>query len=83
MILTWASVAVIGLPFFEKDNGSGTRLVGISNCHPCAILIVVGRLQDNFLLTTHFNGQPLTHEHGYPRRGVIGAFPDQDEINDP
>lgn len=39
--------------------------------------------QENFLLATHFDGQPLTPEHGYPLRGVIGAFPDNREIKDP
>jgi DMSO/TMAO reductase YedYZ molybdopterin-dependent catalytic subunit len=29
-------------------------------------------LQENFLLATHFNGEPLTPDHGYPLRGVIG-----------
>ncbi len=32
-------------------------------------------LQDNFLLATHYNGAPLTPDHGYPLRGVIGAIP--------
>ncbi|MCB8982234.1 MAG: sulfite oxidase-like oxidoreductase [Ardenticatenaceae bacterium] len=36
-------------------------------------------LQDNFLLATHFNGQPLTPDHGYPLRGVIGSFADRSE----
>ena len=29
-------------------------------------------LQPNFLLATHFDGQPLEPDHGYPLRGVIG-----------
>jgi len=29
-------------------------------------------LSDNFLLATHFDGQPLDADHGYPLRGVIG-----------
>ena len=29
-------------------------------------------LADNFLLATHFNGEPLTPDHGYPLRGVVG-----------
>ncbi len=29
-------------------------------------------LQDNFLLATHFDGQPLEADHGYPLRGVVG-----------
>lgn len=36
-------------------------------------------LQDNFLLATHFDGKPLELEHGWPLRGVIGAFPDRSE----
>jgi DMSO/TMAO reductase YedYZ molybdopterin-dependent catalytic subunit len=40
-------------------------------------------LQDNFLLATHFNGEPLTPDHGYPLRGVIGAIPGRDELKTP
>jgi DMSO/TMAO reductase YedYZ molybdopterin-dependent catalytic subunit len=29
-------------------------------------------LGPNFLLATHFNGEPIELEHGYPLRGVIG-----------
>lgn len=36
-------------------------------------------LQDNFLLATHFNGRPLTPEHGYPLRAVVGSFADRSE----
>jgi DMSO/TMAO reductase YedYZ molybdopterin-dependent catalytic subunit len=32
-------------------------------------------LADNFLLATHFNGEPLDPDHGYPVRGVIGNIP--------
>ncbi len=31
-------------------------------------------LSETFLLATHYDGQPLTPEHGYPVRGVIGAL---------
>ncbi len=30
-----------------------------------------------FLLATHYNGQPLEPDHGYPLRGVIGAISGQ------
>ncbi len=40
-------------------------------------------LQENFLLATHFNGEPITPDHGYPLRGVIGAIPDQKELISP
>ena len=32
-------------------------------------------LQRNFLLATHFDGKPLTAEHGAPLRGMIGNIP--------
>jgi DMSO/TMAO reductase YedYZ molybdopterin-dependent catalytic subunit len=31
-------------------------------------------LQDNFLLATHYDGKPITPDHGYPLRGLIGTF---------
>jgi DMSO/TMAO reductase YedYZ molybdopterin-dependent catalytic subunit len=34
-------------------------------------------LSDVFLLATHFDGQPLEPDHGYPLRGVAGALPRQ------
>jgi DMSO/TMAO reductase YedYZ molybdopterin-dependent catalytic subunit len=40
-------------------------------------------LQDNFLLATHYDGQPLDPEHGYPVRGVIGAIPGRDDLVTP
>lgn len=40
-------------------------------------------LQENFLLATHFNGEPLTLDHGFPVRGVIGAIPEHPELSTP
>ncbi len=40
-------------------------------------------LQETFLLATHYNGQPLTPEHGYPVRGVIGHLPGRDDLITP
>lgn len=40
-------------------------------------------LQDNFLLATHFNGEPITPDHGYPLRGVIGHITDQPKLMTP
>ena len=37
-------------------------------------------LQDNFLLATHFNGEPITPDHGYPLRGVIGNIPGRADL---
>jgi DMSO/TMAO reductase YedYZ molybdopterin-dependent catalytic subunit len=40
-------------------------------------------LQENFLLATHFNGEPLSPDHGYPLRGVIGFLPGQPQLESP
>jgi DMSO/TMAO reductase YedYZ molybdopterin-dependent catalytic subunit len=40
-------------------------------------------LQPNFLLATHYDGQPLDPDHGYPLRGVIGALPGQKDLKSP
>jgi DMSO/TMAO reductase YedYZ molybdopterin-dependent catalytic subunit len=40
-------------------------------------------LADNFLLATHFNGQPLAAEHGAPLRGVVGYIPGRDDLMTP
>jgi len=40
-------------------------------------------LSDNFLLATHFNGEPIEPDHGYPLRGVIGAIQGRDDLKVP
>ncbi len=40
-------------------------------------------LADNFLLATHYDGQPITPEHGYPLRGVIGAIVGREDLKVP
>ncbi len=40
-------------------------------------------LQDNFLLATHFNGEPITLDHGFPLRGVVGHIVDQPDLKTP
>jgi len=37
-------------------------------------------LGDNFLLATHYNGEPLTPDHGYPLRAVIGYIPGREDL---
>ena len=39
-------------------------------------------LSERFMLATHFNGQPLTPEHGFPLRGVVGALPGKKSDHD-
>jgi DMSO/TMAO reductase YedYZ molybdopterin-dependent catalytic subunit len=38
---------------------------------------------ENFLMATHLNGDPLTPDHGYPLRGVIGHIPGRDDLATP
>jgi len=40
-------------------------------------------LADNFLLATHYNGEPLTPDHGFPLRGVVGAIPGRKGLKEP
>ena len=40
-------------------------------------------VQDNFLMATHFNGEPLEPDHGYPLRGVIGQIVGRQELQTP
>jgi DMSO/TMAO reductase YedYZ molybdopterin-dependent catalytic subunit len=39
-------------------------------------------LGENFLLATHFNNAPITPDHGYPLRGVVGAIPLRKDLKD-
>jgi DMSO/TMAO reductase YedYZ molybdopterin-dependent catalytic subunit len=36
-------------------------------------------LQENVLMATHFDGEPLPLEHGWPLRAVVGSFADRHE----
>ena len=40
-------------------------------------------MQDNFLMATHFNGEPITPDHGYPLRGVVGNIPGREDLETP
>ena len=40
-------------------------------------------LAENFLLATHHNGEPISPEHGYPLRGVVGAILGRDDLTVP
>jgi DMSO/TMAO reductase YedYZ molybdopterin-dependent catalytic subunit len=40
-------------------------------------------LAENFLLGTHCDGQPISPDHGYPLRGVVGAIPNRTDLKTP
>lgn len=37
---------------------------------------------ENFLLATHYEGKPISPEHGYPLRGLVGAIPGRRDLKD-
>jgi DMSO/TMAO reductase YedYZ molybdopterin-dependent catalytic subunit len=37
---------------------------------------------ETFLLATHFEGEPISPEHGYPLRGLVGAIPGRKDLKD-
>jgi DMSO/TMAO reductase YedYZ molybdopterin-dependent catalytic subunit len=39
-------------------------------------------LADNFLLATHFNHEPISPDHGFPLRGMVGAIPGRKDLKD-
>lgn len=39
-------------------------------------------LQENFILATHYNGQPLSPARGFPLRGVVGSVPGREDLKD-
>ena len=40
-------------------------------------------LADNFLMATHFDGEPISPDHGYPLRGIAGSIPGRSELMSP
>jgi DMSO/TMAO reductase YedYZ molybdopterin-dependent catalytic subunit len=40
-------------------------------------------LAENFLLATHYDGQPLDADHGYPLRAIVGYLPAQPDLMTP
>ena len=37
---------------------------------------------ETFMLATHFDGEPITPEHGFPLRGLVGAIPGRKDFKD-
>lgn len=40
-------------------------------------------LSEAFLLATHYAGEPLTPDHGFPLRGVVGFIPGREDLMTP
>lgn len=82
---TWEGVAVRTLveQGFIRLKNTATHVLQHAEYGFTVNLPLEVVLQENFLLATHFNGEPLTPEHGYPLRGVVGAIPGRDELKTP
>jgi len=40
-------------------------------------------LAENYLLATHFNSEPISPDHGFPLRGVVGSIPNRKGLMSP
>jgi DMSO/TMAO reductase YedYZ molybdopterin-dependent catalytic subunit len=82
---TWEGVSVRGLIDTDwiKPLASARYVVQHAEYGYTANLPLEVLLQDNFLLATHFDGQSLTPDHGYPLRGIVGNIPGRDDLQTP
>ena len=68
---------------FIKPKPNATHLMQHAEHGYTTNLPLEVALQDNFLFATHFEGEPLSPDHGYPLRGVIGHIPEKGELQTP
>ncbi len=82
---TWQGVALRTLvdEGYIQPKPSATHLMQHCEYDFTVNLPLEVALADNFLLATHFDGEPLTPEHGYPLRGVVGYIGDRDDLEAP
>lgn len=82
---TWEGVSLRTLidEGFIKPKASASHLMQHCEYDFTVNLPLEVALADNFLLATHFNGEPLTPDHGYPLRGVVGQLEGRDDLKTP
>lgn len=82
---TWEGVSLRTLieAGFIQPKASASHLMQHCEYNFTVNLPLEVALADNFLLATHFNGEPLTPDHGYPLRGVVGQIDGRDDIKTP
>jgi DMSO/TMAO reductase YedYZ molybdopterin-dependent catalytic subunit len=82
---TWEGVSVktmVEAGFF-KIKGAATHVMQHAEYGFTVNLPLEVVLQENFLMATHLNGEPITADHGYPLRGVVGFIPGQEGLITP
>jgi DMSO/TMAO reductase YedYZ molybdopterin-dependent catalytic subunit len=82
---TWEGVSVKTLvqEGLIKINPEATHVMQHAEYGFTVNLPVDVVLQNNFLMATHFNGEPITPDHGYPVRGVVGFIPGHKDLVTP
>jgi DMSO/TMAO reductase YedYZ molybdopterin-dependent catalytic subunit len=82
---TWEGVSVKTLvdEGFIKVNPEATHVMQHAEYGFTVNLPIDVIMQDNFLMAIHFNGEPLTPDHGYPLRGVVGHIPSREALETP
>ena len=82
---TWEGVSLRQLieEGFIQPKPSATHLMQHCENDFTVNLPLEVALADNFLLATHFEGEPLTPDHGYPLRGVVGHIEGRDDLKSP
>ncbi len=81
---TWEGVALLSIVdagLVELKPSARFAMQHCENGFTANIPIDVA-LADNFLLATSYNNVPLTPEHGFPLRGVIGSIPGRRQLKD-
>jgi DMSO/TMAO reductase YedYZ molybdopterin-dependent catalytic subunit len=82
---TWRGVSLAALAEEGFFTLKPTARYLLQHCegHFTVNLPIEVALADNFLLATHFNGEPITPDHGFPLRGVVGQIPGRDDLKTP
>lgn len=82
---TWEGVSLRTLVdegYIELDSSAAYLMQHCENDYTVNLPLEVA-LADNFLMATHFNGEPLTPDHGYPLRGVVGQIEGRRDLKTP
>lgn len=81
----WEGVSISTLieAEFIKPLHSATHVIQHAEHGYTANLPLEVVLQENFLMATHLNGEPISPDHGYPLRGVVGHIPGRDDLKSP
>lgn len=64
---------------FIRPKSTATHVIQHCEHGYTTNLPLASMMKDNVLLATHYAGEPLTIEHGYPLRVVVGSFADRSE----